>query len=344
MRRVLKLALGIAVSWLILWGIAAVAVPRIASFALPRLARNIEGAGITFENLNFDDVEVFPSLLKIRLTNLNANFDLQPEARRNVRSTFRTASTIVYLDRPFQKRGGVIVDDFEVRFDPTDRPRSIPFDGFSKGFVHVHSLPLTNPKQAVIEVLEDLDELFLSNNSTRDFEFSGEVLVRVDDSTLPALIYTERQGEQFRLRFSKPDIGKIAEAAEIELSDEQVDLVSLYPLRVPAIIDITEAARDFSKSEFPTQPWLEDALRHVSWSFRLTQEFGAEFAKQVTDAHETQLGNTPNEHVMDYNNNAVGRIFAESGVRYEDLPLHVLAHEDIVRSPDEVETRTRLLR
>jgi len=344
MRRVIKLALGIAAAWLILWGIAAVAVPRIASFALPRLARNIEGAGIAFEDLNFDDAEVFPSLLKIRLTNLNAKFDLQPDERRNVRSTFRTAAAIVYLDHPFQKRGGVIVDDFEVRFDPTDRPRRIPFDGFSKGYVHVHSLPLTNPRQAVTEVLEGLDELFLSNNSTGDFEFSGEVLVRVDTSTLPALIYTERQGEQFRLRFSKPDIHRIAEAAEIELSDEQVDLVSLFPLRVPAIIEITEAARDLSKKEFPGQPWLEDALRHVTWSFRLTQEFGAEFAKQVTDAHERKPGNTPNEHLMDYNNNAVGRTFAERGVRYEDLPLHVLAHEDIVRSPDEVETRTRLLR
>ncbi|MEJ2085315.1 MAG: hypothetical protein P8Y44_06510 [Acidobacteriota bacterium] len=344
MTRLIKLALGVAAFWLILWGLAAATVPRLAKFALPRLAKRIEGAGLALENLDFDTVHVSPSLLKLDLRNVSAKFDLTPENRKSVRSTFHTESTIVYLDRPFQKRGGVIVDGFEVSFDPSDRPKSIPFDGFSKGYVHIHSLPLTNPKQAIVEIFDGLDELFLANNSTGDFEFSGEVLVRVDDSTLPALIYTERQGEQFRLRFSKPDITKIAEAAEIELSDEQVDLVSLFPLRVPAIVEITEAARDLSKKEFPGQEWLEDALRHVSWSYRLTQEFGADFAKQVTDAHEKNPGNTPNEHLMDYNNNAVGRIFAESGVRYEDLPLHVLAHEDIVRNPDEVETRTRLLR
>ena len=251
---------------------------------------------------------------------------------------------VVYLNRPLQKRGGVIVDNFEVLFDPSDRPERLPFDGFSKGYVHIHSLPLTNPSQAVLEIVDGLEDLFLANELVGDFEFSGEVLVRIDDTSLPALVYTERQGKYFRLRFSRPDIEKIAQAADIVLSDDQIDLVSLYPLRVPELIRITDEARDFSQQEFPTQPWLEDALRHVSWSFMLTQEFGADFAKQVTDAHEKKPGNTPNEHLMDYNNNAVGRIFAEDGIPFAELPLHVLAHQDIVREPDEVEARTQLLR
>jgi hypothetical protein len=319
-------------------------VPKLIGVVLPRLAGKFQGAGITLEELDFEEIKVSPSMVRLNISNVSARFDLEPTDKRRLRSRFDADETVVYLNRPLQKRGGVIVDNFDLLFDASDRPERLPFDGFSKGYVHIHSLPLTKPKQAIIEVVEGLEELFLANELVGDFEFSGEVLVRIDDTTLPALVYTERQGKYFRLRFSKPDIEKIALAADVALSDDQIDLVSLYPLRVPDLIRITDEARDYSHKEFPKQPWLEDALRHVSWSYMLTEEFGSEFAKQVTDAHEKNPGNTPNEHLMDYNNNAVGRIFAEDGVPFDELPLHVLAHEAIVREPDEVEARAQLLR
>ena len=344
MSRLTKFLLSFAVFWLILWGLASVAVPKIVGTVLPRMAGNFAGAGITVQQLDFDKITLSPTLVRLKISNLSAMFDLKPKDKRQLRSKFEATEMVIYVNRPVQRRGGVVVDNFEVLFDPSDRPRGFPFDGFSKGYMHIHSLPLTNPAQAVIEIIDGLEELFLENELVGDFEFSGEVLVRIDDTTMPALVYTERQGKSFRLRFSKPDIEKIAQEADVVLSDDQIDLVSAFPLRVPALIRITDDARDYSEQEFPKQYWLKDALRHVSWSYMLTREFGADFAKQVTDAHEKNPGNTPNEHLMDYNNNAIGRIFAEDEMPYEELPLHVLAHADIVRNPDEVETRAQLLR
>ena len=215
MNRVARFLILFAVFWLILWGLASFAVPKVFGAVLPKLAGKFQGAGITLEELDFEEINVSPLLVRLNISNVSAMFDLKPTDKQRLRSKFSAIETVVYLNRPLQKRGGVIVDNFDVQFDPSDRPVRLPFDGFSKGYVHIHSLPLTNPKQAIIEIVEGFEELFLDNELVGDFEFSGEVLVRVDDSTLPALVYTERQGKYFRLRFSKPDIEKIAQAADV---------------------------------------------------------------------------------------------------------------------------------
>ena len=344
MSRLTKIVIALAIAWLVLWGLASFAVPKIFDRVLPKVAGKVQQIGIAVQEMKFEGLEVSPSLLRVKIQNFNAKFDLKPKDRDHLRSRFDATETQVYITRPLRMRGGVVVDNFEMLFHPSDRPKRFPFDGFTKGYMHIHSLPLLDPNRAAVEIIEGLEKLFMDNELVGDFEFSGEVLVRIDDSTVPALIYTERQGERFRLRFSRPDIEKIAESADVVLSDEQIDLVSLYPVRVPALIMITDQARDYSHQEFPKQHWLQDALRHISWSYLLTKEFGSDFAKQVTDAHEINPGNTPDEHAMDYHNNAVGRRFATDGTTFEELPLQVLAHEDVIRDPNEVETKAELLR
>ena len=78
----------------------------------------------------------------------------------------------------------------------------------------------------------------------------------------------------------------------------------------------------------------EDAYRHVLWSYLLTQEFDAEFAEKVTDAHE--IGSTTNteaEHRMDYNNNAVGRRYAAEGVAEPEVLSRVRRDPAVIRQP-----------
>jgi hypothetical protein len=50
-----------------------------------------------------------------------------------------------------------------------------------------------------------------------------------------------------------------------------------------------------------------DAYRHAYVSGRFTQEYGSLVARVVGDAHEMTNPNSPQEHAMDYHNNAVGR-------------------------------------
>ena len=53
-----------------------------------------------------------------------------------------------------------------------------------------------------------------------------------------------------------------------------------------------------------------DAFRHAFWNARLTQEFGEEWARQYTTAHEALPGNPQAREVMDLYNNEVGRMIS----------------------------------
>ncbi len=49
-----------------------------------------------------------------------------------------------------------------------------------------------------------------------------------------------------------------------------------------------------------------DAFRHAFWSARLAQEYGADWAKAFTTAHEGLPGNVANREAMDLYNNSIG--------------------------------------
>jgi hypothetical protein len=53
-----------------------------------------------------------------------------------------------------------------------------------------------------------------------------------------------------------------------------------------------------------------DAFRHAYWSARMTQEFGPQFSKAFTTAHEGVPGNEQAREAMDLYNNEVGRKIA----------------------------------
>lgn len=55
-----------------------------------------------------------------------------------------------------------------------------------------------------------------------------------------------------------------------------------------------------------------DAFRHAFWSARLTQAFGAEWARAFTSAHEANPGNTAGAEAMDLHNNSVGIRIAQA--------------------------------
>jgi hypothetical protein len=49
-----------------------------------------------------------------------------------------------------------------------------------------------------------------------------------------------------------------------------------------------------------------DDFRHTYWSARMTQEYGADWARAFTTAHEGRPGNEANREAMDLYNNAIG--------------------------------------
>jgi len=344
MRHLRGLLVVLLVCWLALWGLASFAVPKLADAVLSYSIPRIQNAGITVDSVDYGDIHVSPTLTQASAAGVSAAFDLSPTDDIKLRSTFEAQEIAVRLSDPVRLRGSLIIENFEIAFHEADRPRRLPFDRLTNASVHIDDLPLLAPRTAAQEIYHGLQDLFLDNALVGNFEFHGDVVIRVHDLKLPALLYTERNGDQFRLRFSRKDVQALVDAAAVRLSEDQIDIISLFPLRVPFLIEITRQARNLSKKHFPSDKWLRDALRHISWSYLLARDFGSDFAREVTDAQETKTGNTANERSMDYHNNAVGRRLASTGTSLTDLPDLVRSDPDVIRHPDEVETRSELLR
>jgi hypothetical protein len=342
-RRLTRVFLVLLLAWLALWGGLSLAAPTIVDQVVGQMLPRIQSERLAVDSLNYGNVEVSPSLLDLSFDDLSAVFDLAPTDAIQLSSSFQAERLAVHLSNLLQMRGNLELENFEVSFHETDRPRRLPFDRLTDGTLCIENLPLLAPRKAVLEVLTGLEDLFLDNKLVGNFEFSGLVQVQLREVTYPARIYTEHLGDQYRLRFSRPDLESMVEAADVDLSPEQIEIISLYPIRVPLLFDITRQARQMANDYFPNDHWTRDALRHLVWSYRLTEEFGPEFALEVTNAQETRVGNTPSERAMDFHNNAIGRQFAANGTQLMQLPVLVQSHPDVIRHPDEVDSRAELL-
>jgi len=345
-RQLLILLLVVGSIWALVWSVTSALLPRLVRAALPTVQAKLEPSGIGLADISFTGLRLSPLLNSLELSELQAQLDLQPQDRIQLRSRLGIATLQVRLTNPFSLRGSVQATGLEVRLDPSDRPPQMPFDRLSNARLVIGDLPLADPRRASHAIREKLQALFSENFATGDVEFSGDVILDIQGVTQVANLYTERVGETFKLRFREEDIRAIAQAKGMGLVTEQIEIVSLYPLRAPVILVLTDQARALAAQHAPDDVWLRDATQHVIWSYLLTLTFGPEFATMVTDAQELRPGNTPNERAMDFHNNAIGRRFVAENVPLAALPQLVRSDPDIIRHPDEVKSfgEDRLLR
>lgn len=323
--------------WVAAWAAAATFGPHLISEALPPLETRMARAGIGISELSFSEIQLSPWFNGIALSDLNARLDLNPHDRVRMRSDVSIQRIDVSLTDPLRLRGSIRADGLEVSLDPSDRLPGLTFDRFSNARLAFGDLPLVRPLETAKLIRSKLRELFFDNKASGNLEFSGDVELEVHGLDLVAHLYTEQVGDQFRLRFRESDIQAISDQKGMGLVPEQVEIVSLYPLRAPGILLVTDQARTLAKRHEPDDIWLQDAHRHVIWSFLLTQAFGPQFAAMVTDAQEKRPGNTPNERAMDFHNNAMGRRLFEKQVTLAALPRRVREDPLIIRHPDEVD-------
>ena len=132
------------------------------------------------------------------------------------------------------------------------------------------------------------------------------------------------------------DVRRISKMLHEELTETETRLVSTHPFLAPALFKTRNYARTRSEAAHAKDATVpEKAYRHLLWSFLLTKEFGPGFAQQVTDSHEIGAvkPNTEAEHRMDYNNNKVGRCYAQAGYAEDMLLELVRADAQVVRAP-----------
>jgi hypothetical protein len=340
-RHLLRAATILLLSVVVLWAVSAVATyrlaPRVIQDALPALEAALRPLGVGLSAVSFDDLRLAPSLTGLAVRNLRARLDLNPRDRIELASEVAVDRLDVSLNGIRPLAGRIQATGLEIRLDPADRPQHSPFDRVENGAFSMGNLPLTRLEALAEAMRAQLRDLFVENHAIGDVDFSGDVVLDIDGVSFWAHLYTERQGEEFRLRFRASDIQNISDQTGMALVAEQIEIVSLYPLRAPAILLLTERARKLARLHEPDDDWMQDAHRHVTWSFLLTQAFGPDFATQVTNAQERRPGNTPNERAMDYHNNAVGRQLVADRVALATLPARVRSDPSIIRHPDEVE-------
>ncbi|MEZ5276743.1 MAG: hypothetical protein R3F07_10225 [Opitutaceae bacterium] len=200
----------------------------------------------------------------------------------------------------------------------------------------VLSGPSGSPIEWVRAALGDMLRSVIQGEMTDGSRFSGRVEFSVGSQWHSALLYTLVSRGGTRLVLNRDDVAQIGAQYKQPLTEAEIDLVSLYPLRTPVLLRIKQYAANESFRMSRSIPSLSaDAYRHVLWSYLLTREFGEEFAEQVTDAHEIgatyESGQASRE--MDLANNAVGRRYFLEGVREVELPQKVLTDPTVVRGP-----------
>lgn len=326
-------------AWVVLWMAAQWAAPKVLAMVLPRIEAKAKSLGVEIDQIEYRKIRVSPWLNAVTAEQVAVDFDLAPGDVNRLSSAFRSESVEIRIRDLFRMRGSVSMDGFSVHFHQSDRPPGFPFEGLSDGDVRVDQLPLLAPREALQGMMDGLLDLFDDNRTMEAFGFSGVVQLVVADGTVPARLYSERHGGGYRLRFSAEDVRQAARVMGMHLADEQIEIISLYPLRVPLIVVLTDRSRHISQQHFHGDMWKQDALRHVLWSYLLTRSFGAPFAKEVTDAQEAKPGNTHYERLMDYNNNAVGRVWVEERIVPEQIPTLLLRDPRVVLSPDDAKRR-----
>jgi hypothetical protein len=205
------------------------------------------------------------------------------------------------------------------------------------------AMSLLPPGQAPSQaraVADGLLEMFKSGRSLLPVSFTGMASLPLDDDVYNARITVEREGGYSVLKMDEEDVILISGRIGLErsLTESEIRLIALNPLKAQRLFRIrTYARRESQRAHRRNRDVPEDAYRHVLWSYLLTKAFGAEFAGQVTDAHETgRTGNTREERLMDLHNNEIGSRYAAAGREEKELLSLVTNDPDIVSRPEDV--------
>lgn len=192
-------------------------------------------------------------------------------------------------------------------------------------------------------IFENIEDLLSNGRCALPVTFIGSVTFSIQDKPFTARVRTRVDDGESAIFMNKADIEIISRGYDLQqpLTQDEIEILSQNPMRAPQLIRIKRNARAVSSGAREKDPSVpEDAYRHVLWSYLLVKQYGEEFAKRVTDAHEQgRTGNTEEEKLMDINNNWVGRKYAKAGYPASSILKRLMADPDVILSPDQVSQR-----
>lgn len=303
------------------------------------LQPRLEQKGIIVENFDYSSVRM-NSFNSCALSDVDLDFYLNRKmyGKESFKAAFN-AKTITIRFADFRNPSFFFsLSDFSLFIHANEGDDRKTFGKLENGFLKTRiPLYLKTPEESAREILTEIKILFNENKTPMDFEIEADVFLGIDDKEIKVRLFTDRIGTITYLKFNDRDIFEAAKSFDLDLSVKEAEIIANHPGKVPGMIKITRDAKKYSmfeKSKHKTFP--EDAYRHIYWSYHLTRAFGPELAKEITDAHETEIGNTEKEHQMDYHNNEVARNYAKEILSTDEIINRVLHSPEIIRDPNEV--------
>lgn len=165
-------------------------------------------------------------------------------------------------------------------------------------------------------------------------QMEGKAWIRFPDKVLFFNLLAKHRDKRTYLATRGSDLQVASRQLKQRLTEAELELLSLHPLRLPMLFAIKEYSSRIAKLAAQRNRGLsEPAYRHLLWSYLLTREYGEAFAERVTSAHEVgETGNTPEKSAMDLHNNALARQLYREGVKLREL-LEIAKKDPRVQRP-----------
>jgi hypothetical protein len=206
-------------------------------------------------------------------------------------------------------------------------------------------LNVMNPGKAKAQLRNyviEMKNLWEFGKTTVPINFKAEEILAMKGNSFAISLWVEQKDGNSRLVAKKEDIFFINETIlpkTMTSTPVDIEIIANNPLKAPQLWQIclkssnTAADAHRQNARIP-----EDAYRHVLWSFLLTKEYGADFATEVTNAHEMTMDaeekNDPNakaSHQQDYANNETGRQYALQGYSESSILDRVMRDPKVIR-------------
>ncbi len=338
MLRLMAWCVGFALLLVGLWiGLGVVAnqlLPSAVDRVAPSVQARLASAGVEVLDWRYEEIKTTGWRHDLVLRGLQAQLRYRQSEGRTVIAQVSVPKVLVGVVHWLQLQAELKVEQVSSEFKRVEEGGSMPFEALNNASLQLPGIGLRDPRATLTTLQQGLTELLRDNATSLPISFSGDVVLRSKGGhVVPARLYSVEENGKVFLRFDQADVQTLSHRMDLRLSPAQVEVAAGYPLRLPTLVDFTEQARELAREHYRYDRWMRDAMRHVAWSFLITQRWGADFAEQVTNAQEAKPGNAPDERRMDYQNNALGRELAQQGVAWEKLPVVVATDARVVRSP-----------
>jgi len=135
--------------------------------------------------------------------------------------------------------------------------------------------------QQLNDFMQDFKGLMVTGRCKYPLTFTAIVSFRIKGENVKSLLSVKPEGSYYTISINKESLRVVSWLFEEKLTNPEVELLAGNPFRIPRLLRIRDEAETVAKEAHAKNAFVpEDAYRHVLWSYLLTKEYGAKFAKK----------------------------------------------------------------